>query len=89
MRDASPAPDVRADSPNLGLPNGRPLKIMERVIVTDKDRAMWAREARRIENKIAHKRRTIALAEEEIPALDAEHQRLLDRIAADYAEENG
>lgn len=53
------------------------------------DRTMWAREAKRIENKIAYRRRVAAEALDSIPELERRHQELLDKIAEDYTEEYG
>lgn len=57
--------------------------------MSKEDRTMWAKEVSRIENRLAHRRQMIKQYTEEISAMDGERDRLLDKIADDYAEENG
>jgi hypothetical protein len=52
--------------------------------VSAEDRAMLAREVRRIGNKIAYKEKVIKEYQDEIPKLEARQQELLDKIAAMY-----
>lgn len=53
------------------------------------DRTAWAKEAHRIENRMNHARQQIAMYQEKLKALDADHRHLLKKIADDYEEEHG
>ena len=55
--------------------------------MTAEDRAMWAREAKRLANKIAYKQQVIKEYQDEIPELERRRSELLDKIAEDYDEE--
>jgi hypothetical protein len=57
--------------------------------MSEADRTMWAREVKKITNKIAYRRKTIADAEKDIPGMEARLAELNQKIADDYAEEHG
>lgn len=51
------------------------------------DRSAWAKEAARIEKKIAHRREMRAKLDAEIEGLEVDHTYLLAKIAKDYEED--
>lgn len=57
--------------------------------MAEEDRAMWAREARKLDNKIAFRLKTIEDAQKDLPKLVARRDELLKKIAEAYDEEHG
>lgn len=56
--------------------------------MAEADRAMMAREVRRLENQINHKQKMIDGYSSEIPRLMDRRDVLLEKIAQDYADTN-
>lgn len=57
--------------------------------MAEEDRAMMAREVKKIGNRIEHRRQQIRNFQAEIPKLEARRDELLKKIADDYDEEHG
>jgi uncharacterized coiled-coil DUF342 family protein len=57
--------------------------------MAEEDRAMMAREVKKIGNKIEYRRQQIKMYQDQIPALEARRDELLKKIADDYDEEHG
>lgn len=57
--------------------------------MSEEDRTMWAREVKRLGNKIAYAKERIRLASADLPKLEAKRDELLKKIADDYDEEHG